>query len=1638
MDFGLGLVLSFTDNASSGIQNAVNSLNQLTETASNASSSLTGMAQLGAFSVVTNQLGSSFVSAGQSILSTFTQIIGKVNETGQTLMYAENQLDKLYEGSSRTGKDVLGDISQYAKQSIFEFEDLIPVVTMLKANGIEAFDMIASSTGNANQTLMDYAADLAAFNPQMRNAYGTGIKAAMGALNEYIAEGNAMSLKRGASLDITSILGEDKGATIEERSRQVADLMEKLNMVGMTAQLAETPMVKLSNMSDTLFQFLGMIAQSGVYDKFNDIIGVFADFINNIPSDELQAVANSIGSALADLLKPIEWLAEKIVTLARGFKDLVSNNPEIAKFVILGTALTGVLLLLSGIALKVASSIGMLTIGLNSFGGSFSTITTLLKGGAMKILGTLLPLTATIGLVYLAWKSDFGGIRTLLTQFISNIRGSFDTARQALNMNVNDMMITVNNLQNTGDFWSNITVGLIKIGTLWQALSDAWNDYTLSEDVYLKCKELGILPLVEAILDLKWRFDHFKEGFMEGWNTIGNFVKGIVTSISDTFKGTFIETAIDGITRFFQALSNNDPEQWRKVGVVIGEIAAVILPLATAMKMFNRVTSLGGIIPRIFGNRGGSGGSGGGSSSSGGFFSSPSKALKTMGSIVVILGGVTLMVEALGALSNNPYFVEFLDKGTKTLTKLASSILSVAAVAGVMSVLVASVTKMGVSPKSAVKGIADIAIMIGGIDLIVTAVGALNEIPYMSDFLGTGITTLNSLSTALMSIAKISVVMGAVSLIFSKLRISPKEAALGIANVAIIIGGLDLLITAVGALNNIPYFSQFLSDGVGVMSTLMSVLRSMFSVEILGTIALIALFGAVPVSMAALGIANLAIVLGGVTLLIEAFGALSKIPGFNDFLSSGGDTLALLFEQIGKAVGSVIGGVAEGITEALPGIGENLAEFGTNIQPFFTAISGAPLGEVADFSSALGTFMLKMAAEEVLSFITGGVDLPALGQQLSEFGTSVRPFFDSVASISEDGLSKAPRVIEAISNIGGYGIKTGGLAQLFTGETNLVVIGEQLAEFAPNGAIFFNAVASYSESGLEKAPKVFEALSGLGDYDFKTGGLAQLFTGETNLSEIGKQLAEFAPNGTTFFNTVAGYSESGLEKAPKVFKALAGIGDYDFKTGGLAQLFTGGTDLGEIGKQLTEFGEEGQKFFEIAAGISDAGLTKGQAMVDAVGQLGAFKTGGLVELFTGSLDLPDIGEQLSDFGEEAKNFFDIATNISSTGISNAGRIFSVLSVLGGTDFRSGGLVQLFTGNISLSSIGSELSNFATNAKTFFDTAASLDTAGFSNASRMFYSLKSASDVVDFAVKSNGSLSDFGEELVSFVNNVEIFVTKAGQLGDMSGIGTLTEALQTLSDKFSSVEGGISKGASSIITSLSDMSDKSKETSKSYVSDMETMISTQTTSYSQMVTATSNTFQTLYTTIDTQMQSAVSAVQSAVNAMKSTMNFQWSLPHLKVPHVNVSGGFNLEPPSAPKFSVDWYAEGGVFNKPSVIGVGEAGTEAVMPLENNTGWISELAFMISKQIMGVESRQFIPTDSAAVSNNTSTVSEDRYMTSNVTNNNTKTGDTDNSVNFAEGAIQINCQNASEEEALRMAKVIMEYIKRQKELDKMLAYG
>ncbi len=51
---------------------------------------------------------------------------------------------------------------------------------------------------------------------------------------------------------------------------------------------------------------------------------------------------------------------------------------------------------------------------------------------------------------------------------------------------------------------------------------------------------------------------------------------------------------------------------------------------------------------------------------------------------------------------------------------------------------------------------------------------------------------------------------------------------------------------------------------------------------------------------------------------------------------------------------------------------------------------------------------------------------------------------------------------------------------------------------------------------------------------------------------------------------------------------------------------------------------------------------------------------------------------------------------------------------------------------------------------------------------------------------------------------------------------------------------------------------------------------------------------------------------------------------------------------PHLSVEWYARGGIVDGPTLIGAGEAGKEAIIPLERNTGWIKKVAEELLREL------------------------------------------------------------------------------------------
>ena len=90
-----------------------------------------------------------------------------------------------------------------------------------------------------------------------------------------------------------------------------------------------------------------------------------------------------------------------------------------------------------------------------------------------------------------------------------------------------------------------------------------------------------------------------------------------------------------------------------------------------------------------------------------------------------------------------------------------------------------------------------------------------------------------------------------------------------------------------------------------------------------------------------------------------------------------------------------------------------------------------------------------------------------------------------------------------------------------------------------------------------------------------------------------------------------------------------------------------------------------------------------------------------------------------------------------------------------------------------------------------------------------------------------------------------------------------------------------------------------------------------------------------------LQSTSQVISSWIKTWKGQMDFSWNLPtlhgHLPVISVNMrtasssDGKTTVSYPDLSVSSFRWFAKGGIFDEPSVIGVGEAGAEAVVPLD-----------------------------------------------------------------------------------------------------------
>ncbi len=1314
--FGLGIILNFTDNATSGMLNASSALQRLSNSADTASGSasvfqdrMNGMLK----GMNLNIMGDLMTNTGQSILSVFSSLIGNVQKTGSEFESFRITLNQIY-GDAETANKQLDKLMNFSATTPFEVNDVKDLLVTLKSQGVEAFDEMTSKSGKLRQANLAWLGDLMTFKPEVpAERWKLGIQ-------NYVGSGEFKALRNILDMgDIQQILGHGAGATIEERWNDIIEIVDKKNLGGLMAANMGTFTQVLSNVEDQFTRLYLKIAYAGPFDSLkislNNLVSTFAD----LEDSDVQSFADSIASGLTLVLKPLEGVTKILGDLLSKAIEFSSTHPYLMQVVTVIGAIAGVGLVAFGTLLKFSGSLYMLTNALQGLPSLTSLVTQslgMLSRGLFSLAASVLPFALMAALAYTAWTSNLFGIQDA-TRDVSNV-----------------------------------------VGLHIKALIASW-DGVLTLEEYDWIEKAGLLPFVNAIQDLKYSFGILADGVKEGFLSVFNEIDTTFQRI--TGVGRSLKDIIDNLAQEILGISGYEhyEEVWRGIGQTIGKVVgvlAIVIPFVKILGMTVSVATspitlmVGGIlllgkgIMYLKDNMRDADGN-------------LTKLGKTVKSVVSFIGGIFDKLFAKGGESPFKRLFESLI-GPNTLGGFNSQLEYMAqaipeAFEGIVSKI--DFKKMGViltagfllafkpnmilvpikgifnsirkllpfsessdsgsseggrfkfnipNPKTVLKAIMDIAIIIGGMTFLIFAYGALSSSSGFNEYMSRGV---DNLIIIFKGVAEMSLGLGALTVITgiaSKLG-SPANFLKGMISIAEIIGGFTFIFAAVGALAQAPEFGQFISSGTQTIEQLTTSMGGLCNPSFLIMVTGVAALGMLSPATVLSGMIGVAIIIGGFGLIIAAFAALNEIPGFADFMARGCDILIMLATKIGEMIGSfvgeVIGGIGEGVTQSLIVMADNLTAFSEHLKPFFENVKGYDTSAVAPFLDAFGSFMLKMTADKGLSFLFGDVNFEELGDGLSVFSEKAKPFFDNVAKYPLEGLKNSALVFSSLGDLGGYATKSGGIAQMFTGTTDLAGLGENLTAFSEKAAAFYVWIAPVPTEAFDKSEYMFQKLGAMGDYTFKFGGFAQMISGEMDMGKVGEQLAAFKNSvaDSDFFGWIDGIDTTTMDKTEYLFQKLSAMGDYAFKFGGFAQMISGETRIDLIALQLKQFAVQAKSFFEWLAGIDDKEINKMETLLVSLGNAAsaeAFQSGGIKQLFTGTAEIGDFGEDLGEFASEenAPKFFNWIQGIKDSVIEKVGVLFGALSSAANACPDSGGLAQLFTGSKDLGDFGVQLAAFA--------------------------------------------------------------------------------------------------------------------------------------------------------------------------------------------------------------------------------------------------------------------------------------------------------------------------------------------------------
>lgn len=1513
--FGLGILLTLEDQASNRLTGFTNSLQSLSQRA-----------------MSLNYMGKNLIETGKNMLSPVIGLSKEIVRVGDDAERTRKTLQALYEGDAKKAASVFNEVIDYAATTPFGIEDLKDATTQFKTLGVELFgvnSLVTDCTGETRQ-MIDIIGDLGA---GLSGVARNGFKDVVYASREFVTEGNKLSFLRRLGVDIDAVLEKGvkaentlkelsltAGETVEERKVALANLVKALNMDGLMDSFGGTWQVMLSNMGDLWYKFCLKLGDAGAFNVFKEGMAGILEVGKAITDSEF---SDQFFLNLADAFKatsaPLDKLIGYLGIAVAKFIELGASYPILSKLALLIPTVAGTLFILAGAGLIAKAS--MMTFGYG-------------LGVIVGMIPKMLLMAGIFGAIYTAWTKDIGGIRTKLTQFVSTVRTSMSRASEILNMETADMVKSYQQLveswESTGNFGDGLTAKIISMKTLWGAFVQFWNKNKLDPETVKVLSDMGLLTTFEKIATWTTRIKEFCSGFVEGFsdmaNAVTDFVGKIMGSLFPTMEG-------GGGTGLFNMLTGEFDGSGVDKAKGIGNFVAKVLPILwLTKKAFNLIGSIrgrnnrggiAGLLGRLLGGDNATPDGGGGRSILGSLRRmgsmmaqlNPRQILRGLMNFGIIMTGLTVVAMAVGGIAS-------INPASLVLGGLAIAGLSVALLpisSPTFNTALDSISRMSrFKPKTFLKGIGNLAVILGSMTLLSMALGAVVGIsPAAFIAGGLAITAMGALFTAvgsplftraitslrniaqikpttiLKGMANLGIIFGAMTALFmivgavslipfdvgrvagitlvlaelglvglalsgfarlaSKLKVS--DVAIGAANMAIALGAMSAVF---GLLAWISSFNFDVGRVSGIVDILMELGKVGTAITVMaGVIGAIEIMtGGIAVGAIAAGLGTIALVLAGMAgimwlinkmtgnidmgkldtvtnmilkvgaigtactvlsaisgamiapalvglvsigLVVEGLAALSKqfarLESQSDKIQSGLNVMTQLGGGIGKAIGSFIGGIGEGVSNSLPKIGENISTFMDSIATIKTPQAGEQ--GIGDFLSSLADGLLKLTANDLLSIFTGGTDFAGTAEGLNQLA-GAKTFFDFCNSYDASAFDNAKKFFQSLADISNIP-NVGGIGQAFSGTNDFsgTATGlNQLAQTQP----FFDFCGNLSATAFDNAKKFFQSLADISNIP-NVGGIGQVFSGTNDFSGTTKGLNKLAES-QTFFDFASNLTEKSFTNAKKLFETLSGIGEAFPNTGGVAQWFSGENDISGVGSKLKQFGTDTKDFFKSVSDLKVSNLNSVWDSVKKAGEVAGTDVSGLKNVGTG----------LKDFMTEAKSFFTEASTVDTSGVSNVAtgltEFFNVINtvVVTGLTNLSGSITSVVG---SITSVNGQLlvmgASFVT-VGTSAITAGALVVAGMT---MMGTSAMSNSVLVVTAFTVMGAGVQLGASQVVTGMNMMVVAILTGSAMMVMAITTATASCQGVLASFaasgygygsslvSNIAAGISAGAGQI-------------------------------------------------------------------------------------------------------------------------------------------------------------------------------------------------------------------------------------------------